>query len=194
LNLLCGQHTQLQHYKPTQQNQPHQHYFALHTSTLAHLIHTTANMKFNYLATASAVLVIANAAAIKFPRQLVTGDFQLQCNGTSGAECSKAWWTLCSVEGNIIMPAPATWKNGDCTHYSCKCLDAQLPVLTEAAVTHGSHTNSRHSATATFTRPHGTPQPHTVTVSPGSDATPIAGSYIWKRGEVERDDDEVSRE
>ncbi|KAE9381154.1 hypothetical protein N431DRAFT_440040 [Stipitochalara longipes BDJ] len=161
-------------------------------------------MKFNYLATASIVLALANAAALKFPRQVGGGVFSLTCNGTSGAECSKAWWTLCSVEGNIIMPAPVKWKNGDCTNVHCSCVNPNAePVITPVALARAAptvtalpvflgdlhhtrissqHTHHSTATTATFTRPYETaqPQPEIVTVVPASDATPLAGSYIWK--------------
>ena len=170
-------------------------------------------MKFTYFTTISMMLAITNAAALRFPRQVGGPVFSLTCNGTSGAECSKAWWTLCSVEGNIVMPAPVTWKNGDCSDMHCSCVipDAE-PVVTPAAPTQAAatqaytsaastatafpvlledlhrtrasshHTHKSTATAATFTPPSETeqPQPEIVTVVPDSDATPLAGSYIWR--------------
>ena len=164
-------------------------------------------MKITYYIIISALFALTNVAALKFPRQVGGSVFSLTCNGTSGAECSKAWWTLCSVEGNIVMPAPVTWKNGDCTDKHCSCVNPIAePVITptvsiqaastQAASTatvypvlleelHRTRTSSKHTqhSTATpATRPHETaqPRPEIVTVVPASDATPLAGSYIWK--------------
>jgi hypothetical protein len=165
-------------------------------------------MKFTYFTTISMMLAITNAAALRFPRQVGGPVFSLTCNGTSGAECSKAWWTLCSVEGNIVMPAPVTWKNGDCSDMHCSCVipDAE-PVVTPAAPTQAytsaastatafpvlledlhrtrassHHTHQSTTTAATFTPPSETeqPQPEIVTVVPASDATPLAGSYFWR--------------
>ena len=159
--------------------------------------------------TVSTLLALTNAAALKFPRQVGGSIFSQSCNGTSGAECSKAWWTLCSVEGNIVMPAPVTWKNGDCTNVHCSCVNPSAePVITPAVATQAASTqaattttvlpvlledlrrtktSSKHAqhstaTTAASTRPHETaqPQPNIVTIVPASDATPLAGSYIWK--------------
>jgi hypothetical protein len=138
-------------------------------------------MKFVYLASASTVFAITNVAALKFPRQLVAGTTQLQCNGTSAAECSQTWWTLCSQSGHIVMPAPVTWKNGDCTDLNCQCTEPHLPMETAAVVPLDGN------PTVTHTRPHGTPHPHKKTIDPGPNATPLAGSYIWKRGDEERE-------
>ena len=144
-------------------------------------------MKFAYLASASTVLAITNATALKFPRQLVAGTTQLQCNGTSADECSQEWWTLCSPSGNIVMPAPVAWKNGDCTDIHCQCTEPHLPISMEAAAVVPIHENP----TVTHKRPHGTPHPHTKTIDPGPKASPLAGSYIWKGGHEERDDDHL---
>jgi len=154
-------------------------------------------MKFLYLAIASAFLALTLAGPVNVPRQGVS-NLQLSCNGTSAPECNKAWWTFCSVEGNIIMAAPHKWKAGDCTDLHCNCIDPTAPKPeptvngTEAHYRlphphhHGSATTtatftSHHESTtttATFTRETDDPSPKTITISPGT--TPIPGSFIWK--------------
>jgi hypothetical protein len=150
------------------------------------LLHLTANMKFQYLATAITLFAIALAGPVNFPRQ-GTGNMQLSCNGTTAAECNKAWWTFCSVEGNIVMPARDGWKDGDCTHKHCNCIDASSQVTPRATVDGTedlrrprpvTHTHSHESDTAIFTRPTETLPPKTVTIVPAT--TPIPGSFIWK--------------
>jgi hypothetical protein len=142
-------------------------------------------MKFQYLAAASTILVVTNSHVL--PRQLVTGNTHLNCTGTTGAECGRAWWTLCSTEGNVVMPAPAEWKNGDCTAAHCNCINPDpvptptqptpLPTASLKAVGKEDfhrlpvHTESRG----------GTPHPHTKTIVPATiETNSIAGSYIWK--------------
>jgi len=141
-------------------------------------------MKFPYLAIASAFLTLIFAGPVNIPRQGVS-NFQLSCNGTSGVECNKAWWTFCSAEGNIIMAAPQKWKAGDCTDLHCNCIDPTAPkpkptvIGTEAhyRLPHTRHHGSA-TTTATFTRPTETLPPKTITINPGT--TPIPGSLFWK--------------
>ena len=102
------------------------------------LLHITTNIKFQYLASASAFLILALAGPIKVPPQRVS-NFQLSCDGTSGAECNEA-----------KKPKPTV--NGTEAHY-------WLP--------HPHHHGSA-TTTATFTRPTENLPPKTITISPGT--------------------------
>jgi hypothetical protein len=144
-------------------------------------------MKFQYLTIANAIFALSLAGPVNFPRQ-GTSNMQLSCNGTTGTECNKAWWTFCSGEGNIVMPAREGWKDGDCTHKHCNCIDpTSIQVTARATVDETedlhrprpiTHTHSHESATATFTRPTATLPPKTITINPST--TPIPGSFNWK--------------
>jgi len=174
--------------KPTQHTQPHRvpttnGYFNTQSYKLTS---HNRSMKFTYLATVSTVLAVSNAAAFKFPRQLVTGNFQLHCNGTSGASAAKHGGPLLR-RGKIVMPAPATWKMATALT-TLQCLDPRIQCLLERRWLM-SRRRIRVSARLPLSPVSRNPQPHTVTTSPGTDATSIPGSYDWKRDNVERDED-----
>ncbi|PMD19644.1 hypothetical protein NA56DRAFT_646969 [Hyaloscypha hepaticicola] len=95
-------------------------------------------MKFQYLATASTFLALIIADPFNVTRQGVS-NFQLSCNGTSGAECNEAQKPKPTVDGTLA-------------HY-------RLP--------HPHHHGSA-TTTATFTRPTENLPPKTITISPGT--------------------------
>lgn len=84
-------------------------------------------MKINYLLAASTLFAISMGLVL--PRS----NSELSCTGTSASDCNEIWWTLCSNGGEIVMPAPAKWKDGDCTPAHCSCVDPYAPTTSAQA-------------------------------------------------------------